>query len=376
MERECLFVSHGTAVELNRAIFRGEISALSDPDITILPEPSLCIRGQRQFRELAQQTPDLWNSRRPGPIHAIVPFASARSNGEAVRFHVWGAPVPDKAFVRVHERVLVSSPLFTVLQLALATRPSRLVKERAHKSAMEEERMRRELGLSPSRVSMADLLAWEHVKRTVESACIFTEIAGTYCLPAREGESVIYGVSPRVVRAQMDEFLNGWPALKGIMRARCVAACAFDGSASPMETALALMLTLPVAWGGYGLPRPELNARVAVHGDARALSSKADMFIDLLWKREGVAVEYDSREFHGLQGSAKLVMDTERANSLTALGYHALSVTYLQVTQQSRLDLLARQIAGLLGVRLVEPDETQLVWRTRLHALLMPVANS
>lgn len=70
-------------------------------------------------------------------------------------------------------------------------------------------------------------------------------------------------------------------------------------SRSPMETALALMLSLKRRDGGWELPAPQLNRRVDLGPDAaRALGGQAHVFIDLLWPEASIGIEYDSREHH------------------------------------------------------------------------------
>lgn len=264
--------------------------------------------------------------------------------------------------------------MFVVLQIALARRPSRLVIAHAREEAAQDVQLRAMLGLPPLELSEADLLTWERARRVAEAACVLMEFAGTYRLPAGEGGQVAYGLGAAISRDGLRAYLDAQPASKGTTRAREVIDLAFDGSASPMETALALMLTMPVEQGGYGLPRPRLNQPIAVNGNARIqlLSSKSGMRADACWERERLVLEYDSEEFHAAQGSGKLIDDAERANSLAALGYRVLSVKYGQVAQMDRLDLLARQISEILGVKLEQPSELQRIWRVRLHALLMP----
>lgn len=71
--------------------------------------------------------------------------------------------IPAHAFVRVHERVFVSSPLFTAVQLALAPRPSRLSREAARAAATENARICRELGIEGRLATAEELLAWQGI---------------------------------------------------------------------------------------------------------------------------------------------------------------------------------------------------------------------
>lgn len=372
---EYAFVGHESAVEANRAIARGLVPVLPCPDVMALPEPEFCVTNQKKFKALAREV-DLEALGLTGrPVHLIVPYAAARSSGRLARFHVWGDIVPGDAFVRVHERLFVSSPLFTVLQLACARRPTSLTKQQVQDSMDETRSVRSARGLPVSAVSGADLLAWENIRAIVEAARVLTEFAGSYRMPSRPGESVAYDLEAALTCDSVASTLGALPILKGAERAQRIVCLAFDGSASPMETMLVLILTLPVELGGYGLPRPRLNVRIAVEPDELRFCSKDKMVVDLYWDEARLVLEYDSGEFHAEKGRGKRACDTERANSLTALGYQVLSATYELVRDSRRLDLLARQIAHKLGVELATPDGPQSLFRARLHALLLPPVN-
>ena len=68
---------------------------------------------------------------------------------------------------------------------------------------------------------------------------------------------------------------------------------ALNGSASPRETALAMILHLPYAMGGYGIEAPLLNERVDLSERARRIAGRRYVVCDLLWPRAMLDVEYD-----------------------------------------------------------------------------------
>ena len=373
---EYAFISHGTAVMANRAISRNrDFEALDDEGIWQIAEPRLCITTQGAFKRLAREI-SLENYGIAGrPVHLLVPSAASRSRGRDAEFHVWAGLFPEHAFIQAHERLFVSSPLFTAIQLALLPRPTKLKHERAAKAIEEERRIRSELGVEDLLADERDMLRWEGIARQVDAARIVSEFSGTYRLPSKMGGRVLYGVAPSMTCAALSSFLDGQPAMRGSMKGHAVASLAFDGAASPMETALALLLTLPVAMGGYGVVRPELNKAISLEEGDRALSSQAEMVADLCWPEEKLIVEYDSWEWHGGARSGHLAHDRARANALTAMGWRVLSVGYEQISSIQGMNLLARQVAALLGRDLEKPDDLRRIWRSRLHTMLMPVSD-
>lgn len=136
-----------------------------------------------------------------------------------------------------------------------------------------------------------------------------------------------------------------------------------DGSASPRETAFAMLLTLPHRYGGYGLPRPELNAAPSAHRRGHRGSRQSGSFVpDLLWERAGVAVEYNSSGWHSKTGQA--ARDSRRLNALSMNGMAVYVVTDGLIRSVGDMDALAGEIARKLGVRTRRRDRDER-WRTR-----------
>lgn len=221
-----------------------------------------------------------------------------------------------------------------------------------------------------------DPLAWERIRRLVAATVIACEFAGTYRLGANGGEASYH--MPRLMtleglRSMVGEAVFLWKT-SADRRALHVAELAFENSASPMETAVVLMLTLPVEYGGFGLPRPELNKAIDVSDHRGVLAERSEVTPDLLWEDAKLALEYDSAEHHGQAGPSRLAEDATRSNILTALGYRVLRVTNRSIASLEGINLLARQTAHLLGVELEAPTDVQLLRRAKLFQELMPRA--
>lgn len=136
---------------------------------------------------------------------------------------------------------------------------------------------------------------------------------------------------------------------RGVKRARKAARYLLDNSASPRETSVALLISLPVAQGGYGHPLPRLNHRVPIPAYARHLFSKRHYVCDLCWPEHGVALEYDSDTYHS--GAQRIASDSARRSALALLGIDTISVTNYQITHVDEMDRVAR----LLGRKLKHP---------------------
>jgi very-short-patch-repair endonuclease/predicted transcriptional regulator of viral defense system len=87
----------------------------------------------------------------------------------------------------------------------------------------------------------------------------------------------------------------------------------------------------------YGLPRPEINQRIAGHE------------VDAVWREQHLVVELDGREYHG--DDASFETDRDRDAGLLAAGFPVVRVTWARLTQRPgrearRLERLLRSPAG------------------------------
>ncbi len=141
------------------------------------------------------------------------------------------------------------------------------------------------------------------------------------------------------------------------------------GSASPMETALVMLLCLPCSLGGYGLPLPVMNYHVGQNMPRDSIAGKEYYVCDLYWPDVGLDVEYDSDLCH--TGPDRIADDSARRGALKELGIDVITVTWQQIRSLRSMDALARLIARLLGKRLRRNIEATVEQRRCLHQLLL-----
>lgn len=118
------------------------------------------------------------------------------------------------------------------------------------------------------------------------------------------------------------------------------------GAASPREAALAAILVLPPRHGGFGFPKPKLNARVDLPRKAQGLADASYYVADFLWESQRVVLEYDSDAFH--LTSERHHHDTVRRGVLESLGYRVIGVTRTQLNARSEMDKVAVMLARAL----------------------------
>ena len=199
------------------------------------------------------------------------------------------------------------------------------------------------------------------------------ELCGTYLLRPDTRWGFSRSEKPLTSQGEIQSVVDQCRGLKGVKRARRSAAAAIAGSASPMESALTLLLTLPLEQGGYGLPAPLLNPTVATEPTARGLTGgAAALRPDLFWPDAALDLEYDSDTYHGDPSRAEA--DRGRRTALQIAGVDPVSVTRSMVADPDICDNLARLVARRLGVPFYAPDPAQQrLLRTRLLGRHLPL---
>ena len=255
-------------------------------------------------------------NRRPAgctlPLEVLVGDPGIRTRTPSVTSCFW-SDLPERSFIDAGNGFLVSTPEFCFLQMA-------------------------------NRLSVTQLMMLGY------------ELCGTYVLvdkgPAPRRDA------PLTTVAKLRAFAEGAPNARGRKKALRALRSVLDRSASPMESVLAMLLSLPYSLGGYGLAQPSLNFRVDVPPRFRKLADRTYCACDLCWPEARLAVEYDSRLHHA--DPERQESDARRRSTLTSLGFTVVTVSRAQAMDSGSFNRLAHQLAKLLGKRLryVDPGFT------------------
>lgn len=351
------FISHTSACEALR--INGLVGNPWPETNRMLPHRGGCIRLQRDLAKL-EQSVDL---RELGivskPIDILVPSPSVRSRGKQARTHSWLSMIPPGSMRRVHKNVIVSTPEFVILQLAHRHIRHIPLLDKCVDQYLVEKELLASHGID-AEAPFEDFLGWECIRHLVHVAQVAMEFTGTYRLPTPKTPTAYEQPLLMTIESAL-KLLDSSGERNDAPRARRALDLISGESASPMETGLFLMLTLPVEMGGLGLPRPVLNKTIPVQLDGKNLTP------DLLWQDRKLIIEYESSEFHAGRGRDKTDHDTMRANALRAAGYRVFEATPGIVCRLSRIEILAEQSAHALGVPLPNANACQRRLRERLH---------
>lgn len=109
------------------------------------------------------------------------------------------------------------------------------------------------------------------------------------------------------------------------------------------------MFCLPCNLGGWALPLPQMNARIDISRQAQALLKIPYCSCDLYWPEHRVAIEYDSRQYHGNYNAQ--LSDAQRKVILENEGITIIPVHFEQLKSDAAFESIALRLYHLMGKR-------------------------
>ena len=267
------------------------------------------------------------------PITIAVTEKSKRSRPRRYRCQIWSRPFPpDSICLLPQPGVGLASPAFCYLQMAA------------------------KLSL-PDAIRLGMELCGQH--STLPFA---PDMQPAFRLSDKEVANG-YVARPALMRA--DE-LRGWLSHAGYPYSRAATASRYilDNARSPGESRLYMLLCLPAKMGGYGLPRPLLNARIDLPASSWALAGTDHYLCDLYYPANHVAIEYDGG-YH--EDSRQRDSDSIRETLIKETGITVVRIDKRQLSSASLFDMRAREIARLLRVRTNPPSDSMKRARAKLR---------
>lgn len=158
-------------------------------------------------------------------------------------------------------------------------------------------------------ISCPELLFVEAARSmtAAEHLALGHELCGCFVRDAADDRNgpVDMGVPPVASRASIGRFLERSSGLAGSKNARRTFRLLSDNAWSPMESAIAAVMSLPVRDGGYGIGRCTLNMRVRVRAGLEASAFRSSRVPDILVEDTCVGINYDGTGHLDLQSVAR-----------------------------------------------------------------------
>ena len=219
--------------------------------------------------------------------------------------------LPPNSFYRLNDRVYVSSPGFSFLQMACV-------------------------------LDLPKLIAYGD------------ELCGLYAFDEKNERGMLQRDTPLITKKQLEAFIASAKGLRGYKQAKRALPFIIERSASPMETVDEMLLCLPYRLGGYAIRQPTMNHEVALTTEASRLCHKGNCRADISWPPIKFDLEYQGHADH--LGREDFVADRRRINALRIMGYEVIELTNDQVRDWHSFEILALHTAKTVGHRLQKRD--------------------
>ena len=254
------------------------------------------------------------------PLDAVIGDRAGHHNCQMIADHIWRGPLQAAHLLNVGSGIMICRPQVVFAQLA---------------ASLDE----------------------------VDLALIACELAGTYGLVPWADEPLATRVSPLLDVAGFRGYASSAKALgvRGSSRALNALELAVDGSNSPRETAVAVILLLTRPYGGYDLPGFVMNQPIELPQELAEFVGAGALRPDFYWPTARLIVEYDSDAYH--LNSRQKARDEARRLAFQAAGYELLTLNNEMLTDSDKLDTFMAEVARRLGVRRRMPSAHMLAVR-------------
>ena len=272
------------------------------------------------------------------PLHRLV-FTRAQSGSRSLfKSHLLTQEPPPGSFRQTEHGFDVTSPEFTLLNLAAKVSRNQLLMacyEMCGSFAVFKpcERTQQQLDESISLKLIPPNCGWERVNDT------------------KGNDTNLWKRQPLLSAADIAAFAKQAAGLRGVKQLRWAAEHMAGQTASPFEVQTSMLVSLPRDEGGLGIGITN-NARIPLSEAARSLYDKtccyADILIESVTDSMGVILECQGRSAHDSEAAS--LSDAERTTALTSMGYDVIQITYGQIKDKRSFGNLAELIHKKAGL--------------------------
>lgn len=283
------------------------------------------------------------------PVWRFVSERKQRANGKLFHSRLLTQEPPPGSFRQTEHGFDVTSPEFTLLNLATQVSRNQLLMacyEMCSSFAVFKpcKRAQQQLDEAISLKLIPPDCGWERVVDT------------------KGNNTNLWKHPPLLSAANIATFAKQAAGLRGIKQLRWAAERMTGQTASPFEVQTSMLVSLPRDEGGLGIDIAN-NVRIPLSDAARSLYNKtccyADILIESATDSMGVILECQGRSAHGSEAAS--LSDAERATALTSMGYDVIQITYGQIKDKKSFDHIAELIhkkAGLTYVPKTKQERT------------------
>lgn len=277
------------------------------------------------------------------PFNLLIGHRGEVRESKLVKPCLWTAPLPPAATKPATEQIGVTSPEFTLLQLA------------AHSSFEQTLLLATEFCGCFSVFHAPDPIA-KIIQRLCDSGRLPNMGGWSPCLDAGGKLTDLWSREPLTTPDALLRTAQASDSPRGRKRLARVAKLVVPGAASPFEAQAGILLGLPTRCGGAGLGGFSHNHRVGLTPDAAYVAHRNACYCDLYWD-EGVDLECHSKTWH--TQTKDQLSDFTRQAALELMGIEVIPMTYEQLTTTRQFDTIARLVAAKLDRQLRKKNDAE-----------------
>lgn len=311
-----IFLSHVSALACWATVGHHGLTGRTKTDVRA---PSTSVRNARTIRSLGILE-SKFMSKIEKPLDLLVPTMNAKFRSRLSTCHLCVNELPPHSFRRLTSNVFVSSPELTFMQMGTI--------------------------LTDTQLALVGMM-----------------LCGSFAVAPNEDRTLIRR-QPLATVESLQAYAYAPHGVRGATRARSSLPMVVEGSRSPKESELLLLMCLPDERGGYCLERPELNRKLSLSPQAASIAGTYELTPDLCWHDAGVLMEFDSWENH--HRPDQLANDDLRVQAFRKDGWEVVTLRTVNMENLARFDTIVRNVlAPALGASV--PHKNTAFVRRRDH---------
>ena len=183
----------------------------------------------------------------------------------------------------------------------------------------------------------------------LETVRVGTDLCSRYAIGLFNKMDLVE-IAPATSHDTIQRYISLLPTgMRGLEKARRATRYIHDGSRSPRETSLSILMALPTRMGGFQMPAFELNHRIDLDDKLAALTRRRYFEFDVFFIGQNRAFEYESDIHH--DSLIQLSFDYEKISALQTKGYIVTPISSWQMGSFEAFEKLMVSTKLQLGQR-------------------------
>ena len=287
-----------------------------------------------------------------GPIDIAANRRAEYHSSSIIRSRFSAGDLPFGSAIPISDYVSITSPAFTLLQLAGRSNLARTIM------------LATELCGSFAIYQMPDPI--KRVLQTFAHQRTFPKIGGWEPFIDESGKLTnLWARPPLTTPQELLRMASEAAPKRGCENLRLAANLVVPRAASPFEARTGMLLGLSRRRGGEGHSGFSFNKSISLSRSAQALARRGHCICDLYWE-EGVDVECQSALVHDKASS--FLSDSDRTTALKHMGIDVLPITYGQIQSETRFAAFSATLAAIRGTRHRPKTQRQIAATQALRA--------